>query len=88
MYNDTNSMKDLTEAYESIKQVVMKEASWDALKGMSQSEFRIAVSCMKLADASMRVISEQDALLREVHEKVDRLETLLQRIDSKIEKPV
>lgn len=32
MYNETNSIKDLTKAYESLKTVVMKEASWDAMK--------------------------------------------------------
>ena len=35
MYNETNSVKDLTEAYESLKEVVMEEASWDAMKEMS-----------------------------------------------------
>ena len=88
MYNETNSVKDLTEAYESLKEVAMKEASWDAMKKMSPFEFRAITICMKLADASMRLIAEQDELLRETHEKVSRLEELLQKIDSKIERPV
>ena len=88
MYNETNSVKDLTEAYESLKEVVMKEASWDAMKEMSPFEFQTTTTCMKLADASMRLIAEQDELLRETHEKVSRLEELLQKIDSKIERPV
>lgn len=88
MYNETNSVKDLTEAYESLKEVVMKEASWDAMKEMSQFEFQAMTICMKLADASMQLIKEQDELLRETHEKVSRLEELLQKIDSKMERPV
>lgn len=88
MYNETNSVKDLTEAYESLKEVVMKEASWDAMKEMSQFEFQAMTICMKLADASMQLIKEQDELLRETYKKVNRLEELLQKIDSKIERPV
>lgn len=88
MCNETNSVKDLTEAYESLKEVVMKEASWDAMKEMSPFEFQIGVTCMKLADASMKVIAEQDELLRGMHEKVNRLEELLIKIDSKIESHV
>lgn len=88
MYNETNSVKDLTEAYESLKEVVMKEASWDAMKKMSPFELQTITTCMKLADASMRLIAEQDKLLRETHEKVSRLEELLQKIDSKMERPV
>lgn len=88
MYNETNSVKDLTEAYESLKEVVMEEASWDEMKEMSPFEFRAVTACMKLADASMRLIAEQDKLLRETHEKVSRLEELLQKIDSKMERPV
>ena len=88
MYNETNSVKDLTEAYESLKEVVMKEASWDAMKEMSPFEFQAMAICMKLADASMRLIAEQDKLLHETHEKVSRLEELLQKIDSKMERPV
>ena len=88
MYDETNSVKDLTEAYESLKEVVMKEASWDAMKEMSQFELQAMAICMKLADASMRLIAEQDKLLRETHEKVSRLEELLQKIDSKMERPV
>lgn len=88
MYNETNSVKDLTEAYESLKEVVMKEASWDAMKEMSQFEIQAMTICMKLADASMELIKEQDELLRETYKKVNRLEELLQKIDSKIERPV
>lgn len=88
MYDETNSVKDLTEAYESLKEVVMKEASWDAMKEMSQFEFQAMTICMKLADASMQLIKEQDELLRETYKKVNRLEELLQKIDSKIERPV
>ena len=88
MYNETNSVKDLTNAYESLKEIVMKEVSWDAMKEMSQFEFRAVTTCMKLADASMRLIAEQDELLRETYEKVSRLEELLQKIDSKMERPV
>lgn len=88
MYNETNSVKDLTEAYESLKEVVMKEASWDAMKEMSQFEFQAMTICMKLVDASMQLIKEQDELLRETYKKVNRLEELLQKIDSKIERPV
>lgn len=88
MYNETNSMKDLTEAYESLKEVVMKETSWDTMKEMSPFEFQTVTTCMKLADASMQLITEQDKLLRETYEKVSRLEELLQKIDSKIERPV
>lgn len=88
MYNETNSVKDLTEAYESLKEVVMKEASWDAMKEMSQFEFQAMTICMELADASMQLIKEQDELLRETYKKVNRLEELLQKIDSKIERPV
>ena len=88
MYNKTNSVKDLTEAYESLKEVVMKEANWDAMKEMSPFEFQTVTTCMKLADASMRLIVEQDELLRETNKKVNRLEELLQKIDSKIERPV
>lgn len=88
MYNETNSVKDLTEAYESLKEVVMKEANWDAMKEMSQFEFQAMTICMKLADASMELIKEQDELLRETYKKVNRLEELLQKIDSKIERPV
>lgn len=88
MYNETNSVKDLTEAYESLKEVVMKEASWDAMKEMSQFEFQAMTICMKLADASMQLIKEQDELLRETYKKVNQLEELLQKIDSKIERPV
>ena len=88
MYNETNSVKDLTEAYESLKEAVMTETSWDAMKGMSPFEFRVSTTCMKLADASMRLIAEQDKLLRETHEKVNRLEELLQKIGSKMERPV
>lgn len=88
MYNKTNSVKDLTEAYESLKEVVMKEANWDAMKEMSPFEFQTVTTCMKLADASMRLIAEQDELLRETNKKVNRLEELLQKIDSKMERPV
>lgn len=88
MYNETNSVKDLTEAYESLKEVVMKEASWDAMKEMSPFEFQAITTCMKLADASIRLIAEQDELLRETNKKVNRLEELLQKIDSKMERPV
>lgn len=88
MYNETNSVKELTEAYESFKGIVMREASWDAMKELSPFEFQIGVTCMKLADASMEVIADQDKLLREMHEKVNRLEDLLIKIDSKIERPV
>ena len=88
MYNETNSVKDLTEAYESLKEVVMKEASWDAMKKMSPFEFQTITTGMKLADAFMQLIAEQDKLLRETHEKVSRLEELLQKIDSKMERPV
>ena len=88
MYNETNSVKDLTEAYESLKEVIMKEASWDAMKGMSPFELQTMTTCMKLADASMRLIAEQDELLRETNKKVNRLEELLQKIDSKMERPV
>lgn len=88
MYDETNSVKDLTEAYESLKEVVMEEASWDAMKEMSPFEFQAMTICMKLADASMQLIKEQDELLRETHEKVSRLEELLQKIDSKMERPV
>lgn len=73
MYNETNSVKDLTEAYESLKEVVMKEASWDAMKEMSPFELQTMTTCMKLADASMRLIAEQDELLRETNKKVNRL---------------
>ena len=88
MYNETNSVKDLTEAYEGLKKVVMEEASWDEMKEMSPFEFRAVTICMKLADASMRLIAEQDKLLRETTKKVNRLEELLQKIDSKMERPV
>ena len=88
MYNETNSVKDLTEAYESLKETVMEDASWDAMKEMSPLEFRAVTTFMKLADASMQLIAEQDKLLRKTHEKVNRLEELLQKIDSKIERPV
>lgn len=88
MYNETNSVKDLTEAYESLKEIVVKEASWDAMKEMSPFEFQAITTCMKLADASMRLIAEQDKLLRETHKQVNQLEDLLRKIDSKIEKPI
>lgn len=73
MYNETNSVKELIEAYESFKGIVMREASWDDMKELSPLEFQIGVTCMKLADASMKVIADQDKLLREMHEKVNRL---------------
>lgn len=86
MCNDMSSVKDLTEAYNGFKEVVMKEASWDALKEMSPFEFQIGISCMKLADASMKVIAEQDELLHEMSNKLDRLGELLKKIDSKTER--
>lgn len=41
---------------------------------------------MKLADASIRLITEQDELLRETNKKANQLEELLRKIDSKMEK--
>lgn len=87
MYNETNSVKDLTEAYESLKMVVMKGASWDAIKEMSPLEFQAMTACMELADALIRLVTEQDKLLRETNKKVNQLDELLRKIDSKMKRP-